>query len=74
MVGWTIVFWLDDLVWNVSVANGKKIFVKSPARTEFFKNNAPDTPLHPTPVITHGEPVWMPLCIMQKILESFVLW
>jgi hypothetical protein len=34
------------------VANGKKIFVKSPARIELFKNNAPDTPLPPTPVIT----------------------
>jgi hypothetical protein len=34
-----------------SVANGKKIFVKSPARTELFKNKAPDTPLPPTPVI-----------------------
>jgi hypothetical protein len=31
---------------------GKKIFVKSPARIELFKNNAPDTPLPPTPVIT----------------------
>jgi hypothetical protein len=34
------------------VANGKKIFVKSPARIELFKNNTPDTPLPPTPVIT----------------------
>jgi hypothetical protein len=34
------------------VANGKEIFVKSPARLELLKNNAPDTPLPPTPVIT----------------------
>jgi hypothetical protein len=34
------------------VANGKKIFVKSPARIELFKNKAPDTLLPPTPVIT----------------------
>jgi hypothetical protein len=34
------------------VANRKKILVKSPARTELFKNKAPDT-LLPTPVITH---------------------
>jgi hypothetical protein len=34
------------------VANWKKIFVKSPARTELFKNKAPDIPLPPTPVIT----------------------
>jgi hypothetical protein len=34
------------------VANGKKIFVKSPARIELFKNKAPDTPLPPTAVIT----------------------
>jgi hypothetical protein len=33
------------------VANGKKIFVKSPARKELFKNKGPDTPLPPTPVI-----------------------
>jgi hypothetical protein len=34
------------------VANGKKIFMKSPARIEHFKNKIPDTPLPPTPVIT----------------------
>jgi hypothetical protein len=34
------------------VANGKKIFVKSPARIELLKNKAPNTPLPPTPVIT----------------------
>jgi hypothetical protein len=34
------------------VANGKKTFVKSPARIELFKNKAPDTPLPSTPVIT----------------------
>jgi hypothetical protein len=33
------------------VAKGKKIFVKSLARIELFKNKAPDTPLPPTPVI-----------------------
>jgi hypothetical protein len=32
------------------VANGKKIFVISPARTELSRNKAPDTPLPPTPV------------------------
>jgi hypothetical protein len=48
------------------VANGKKIFVKSPARTEFFKNNAPDTPLPPTPVFTRGEPGWMPCVLCRK--------
>jgi hypothetical protein len=34
------------------VANGEKIFVKSPGRIKLFKNKAPDTPLPPTPVIT----------------------
>jgi hypothetical protein len=34
------------------VANGKKKFVKSPARIALFKNKARDTPLLPTPVIT----------------------
>jgi hypothetical protein len=34
------------------VANGKEIFVKSPARLELLKNKAPDTPLPPAPVIT----------------------
>jgi hypothetical protein len=35
------------------VDNGKKIFVKSPARREqFFKNKAPDTSFPPTPEIT----------------------
>jgi hypothetical protein len=34
------------------VANGKKIFLKSPARIELFKNKVPDTPLPPTPLIT----------------------
>jgi hypothetical protein len=34
------------------LANGMKIFVKSPARIELFKNKAPDIPLPPTPVIT----------------------
>jgi hypothetical protein len=38
------------------VANGKKIFVKSPARIQLFRNKAPDTSLPPTPVITHWEP------------------
>jgi hypothetical protein len=56
------------------IANGMKIFVKSPARIELFKNKAPDTPLPPTPVITRGEPGWMPLCITQKTLKSFGLW
>jgi hypothetical protein len=55
------------------VANGKKMFVKSPARIALFKNEARDTPLLPTPVITRWEPGWMPLCIMQKTLKSFVL-
>jgi hypothetical protein len=40
------------------VAIGKKIFVKSPARIELFKNKAPDTPLPPTPVITRWE-TWL---------------
>jgi hypothetical protein len=56
------------------VANGKNNFVKSPARTELFKNKAADTPLLPTPVITWWKPGWMPLCIMQKTLKSFFLW
>jgi hypothetical protein len=30
------------------VANGKKIFVKSPARIELFKNKAPETSLPPS--------------------------
>jgi hypothetical protein len=30
------------------VANGEKIFVKSPARIELFKNKAPKTPLPPS--------------------------
>jgi hypothetical protein len=34
------------------VANGKKIFVKSPARIQLFKNKAPYTRLPPAPVIT----------------------
>jgi hypothetical protein len=34
------------------VANGKKVFVKSPARIELHKIKAPDTPLPPTAVIT----------------------
>jgi hypothetical protein len=34
------------------VANWRKIFVKSPARIEIFKNKAPDTPILTTPVIT----------------------
>jgi hypothetical protein len=33
------------------VANGKKIFVKSLARKELYKNKAPDTPLPPIAVI-----------------------
>jgi hypothetical protein len=37
---------------NKLVANRKKIFVKSLARLELFKNKAPDAPLPPTPVIT----------------------
>jgi hypothetical protein len=38
------------------VANGKKIFLNSPARIELFKKNkAPDTPLPPIPVITRWE-------------------
>jgi hypothetical protein len=36
------------------VANGKKIFVKLPARIELFKNKAPDSPLPPTLAITRG--------------------
>jgi hypothetical protein len=40
------------------VANGKKIFVKLPARIELFKNKAPDTLLPPTPVITQWE-TWL---------------
>jgi hypothetical protein len=40
------------------VANRKKIFVKSPARIEVFRNKAPDTPLPPTPVITRWE-TWL---------------
>jgi hypothetical protein len=34
------------------VANGKKIFVKSSAGIELFKNKTPDTPLPPTTVNT----------------------
>jgi hypothetical protein len=34
---------------------GNKIFVKSPAGTELFKNKTRDTPLSPTPVITRWE-------------------
>jgi hypothetical protein len=34
------------------VANGKKIFMKLPARIELFKNKAPDAPLPQTPVVT----------------------
>jgi hypothetical protein len=52
------------------VANGKKIFVKSPARIEFLKNKAPDT-LQERHV---REPDWMPLCIMQKTFKSSVMW
>jgi hypothetical protein len=37
---------------NKLLANGKKIFVKSPARIKLFKNKAPDTPLPQIPVIT----------------------
>jgi hypothetical protein len=37
---------------HMLAANGKKIFVKSPARIELFKNKAPDTPLPPILVIT----------------------
>jgi hypothetical protein len=33
------------------VANGKKIFVKLPARIDLFRNKAPVTPLPQTPVI-----------------------
>jgi hypothetical protein len=40
------------------VANGKKIFVKFPARIELFKKKAPETPLPPMPVITHWE-TWL---------------
>jgi hypothetical protein len=35
------------------VASGKKIFVKSPARIELFKNKALDTQFLSSPVITH---------------------
>jgi hypothetical protein len=34
-------------------ANKNKIFVKSPPRIQSIKNKASDTPLAPTPVITH---------------------
>jgi hypothetical protein len=34
------------------IAKREKIFVKSPARIELFKNRAPDTPIPPTPVIS----------------------
>jgi hypothetical protein len=36
---------------DMLLANGKTIFVKLPARIEFFKNKAPETPLPPNPVI-----------------------
>jgi hypothetical protein len=38
---------LDNLV-----ANGKKIFVKLPAKIQLFKDKSPYTPLPPTPVFT----------------------
>jgi hypothetical protein len=37
---------------NKLVANGKKIFEKSLARIELFRNKGSDTPLPPTPIIT----------------------
>jgi hypothetical protein len=39
------------------MANGMKIFVKSPARIELFKNK------------DLGTPGWMPLCTIQKTLK-----
>ena len=35
------------------IANAKKVFVKSPSRVKIFKTRAPNTPLPPSPVITH---------------------
>lgn len=37
---------------NNLISNGKRIFVKAPLRVQGFKENFPDTPLPPEPVLT----------------------
>jgi hypothetical protein len=34
------------------IANGKKIFIKSPLRVQKFKDKAPTLPLPPQPIVT----------------------
>jgi hypothetical protein len=36
---------------HMLLTNGKKIYVKLPARIELFKNGAPDIPLPPSPML-----------------------
>ncbi|KAL4135648.1 hypothetical protein QTP88_007246 [Uroleucon formosanum] len=39
---------VDELILNM-----KKVFLKVPARVELFRREAPETPLPPSPIITH---------------------
>jgi hypothetical protein len=52
------------------VANGKKIVVKPPAGINLCKSSGPDTPFSATPVITVGEPGWVPLRVMLRSFKS----
>jgi hypothetical protein len=36
------------------IANGKKVFIKSPLRVQKFNEEAPTLPLHPQPIVTRG--------------------
>jgi hypothetical protein len=60
---------------NSLVANGNKICVRLPDRTECSEKKGPHTHAHtalpPTAVITLPGSGWMPFCIMQKDLKSF---
>jgi hypothetical protein len=42
---------LNPVVDKLVASNGKKIFVKLPARIDLFRNKAPAAPFPPTPVI-----------------------
>jgi hypothetical protein len=59
---------------DILVTNWKKIFVKPPAAIKLSKSSGPDVPFSETPVITIGEPGWMPLRLMLRSFKSELPW